>query len=503
MAKEPDAARNDHSSSSTVDSKDKDSTSKKNDEVKEVKERSSTSEHVITLNGKALPYRATAGTLVLRDDKGKPRASMFHIAYAKKDADPASRPITFVFNGGPGSAALWLLLGAFGPRRVDIPDALTLPVPPYRLVDNEQTLLDVTDLVFVDPVRTGYSTPEGEAKDEDFLGIDQDLKSVAELIRLYITRNNRWASAKLVAGESYGSMRAAGLLGMLHDQGMAFNGGILVSVVIDLNTLIFETHRDLPPILYLPSYAATAWYHNALPSQPPRLEPFLDEVRSFACNEYALALMKGTRLGKEEASSIARKLHQYTGLSIEYLERTKLRINNMRFCKELLRERGQTVGRLDSRVLGRDRDNAGEFFESDPAMTTVLAPFSATMQSYVRRELGFEEDRPYHAINQEANKNWKWSSEGRITGPSTAEPLRTAMLRNPHLHLFVANGYYDLATPFLAAEHTLDHLGMEPADLERVHFGYYEAGHMMYVHPPSRAKLHQDLLAFYAAAIPH
>ena len=491
MAKNKDPAKAERDGASTGES-----------EKKEVKERSSVTEHSITLNGETIEYMATAGTLVLRDDDDKPRASIFHVAYTKKGADPTTRPITFLFNGGPGSAALWLQLGAFGPKRVDIPDAQAVPPPPYRLIDNEHTLLDLSDLVFIDPVQTGYSRPEGEAKDEDFLGLDQDLKSVAELIRLYVTRNGRWDSPKLIAGESYGSMRAAGLLGLLHEQGMAFNGGILISVVLDLMTTVFETHRDLPPILYLPTYAATAWHHDALPEKPAEMGPFLDEVRHFARTEYTLALMKGVRLPKDEAEIIAQKLHRYTGLSVEYLQRTKLRIEIGRFCKELLRHRGQTVGRLDSRVTGRDLDNAGERFEADPAMTSVLAAFNAIIQSYLRRDLQFEEDRRYHALNMEANKHWNWAAKDRITSPCTAGPLRVAMTQNPYLRLFLANGYFDLATPFSAVEHTFDHMGLELSDLERVTMAYYHAGHMMYIHPASRAKLKEDLRAFYAASIP-
>ncbi|MEM9489220.1 MAG: peptidase S10 [Myxococcota bacterium] len=467
-----------------------------------------TTEHSITLGGAALHYTATAGTLVVRDERDMPRASIFHVSYTVPCDDPAERPLTFVFNGGPGSAALWLMLGALGPRRVEVSDATLAPAPPYRVVDNPHTLLDVTDLVFIDPVRTGLSRPEGEAKDDDFLGLEQDLASLAELIRLYVTRHARWASPKYLAGESYGSMRAAGLLGTLHDKGMAFNGALLISVVLDLTTLLAAPHYDLPAILHLPSFAATAWYHGMVSGADSAsggagdLAAFVDEVRTYATTEYTLALMRGARLPEDRAAAVAEAVHRYTGLSPRYVRNARLRLDTDRFCKELLRERGQTVGRLDSRFVGRDVDDAGEHCEHDPSLTAVLAPFNAAVQDHLRRELKVVEDRPYLALNLDANENWQWHGKGKIGGPSTVELLRKAMLQNPGLRLFVANGYFDLATPFLAVEHTFDHLGLSAGDLDRVVMKYYEAGHMMYLHPPSLTALARDMHSFYTGERP-
>ncbi|MEM9189263.1 MAG: peptidase S10 [Myxococcota bacterium] len=464
---------------------------------KEVLPRSSVTHHELTLGGKTIAYTATAGTLVLKDDEDKPRASVFFVAYTQDGAEATERPVTFAFNGGPGSASLWLQLGTFGPRRVDFPDAVQPPPGPYGLVDNEQSILDLTDLVFIDPVLTGYSKAEGEAKAEEFLALQPDVATVSAFIRRWVTENQRWRSPKYVAGESYGTTRAAGVLGALHDQGMAFHGAILVSTILDFATVIFEGDNDLPPVLHLPTYAATAWYHDALPQRPKELEPFLDEVREFARGEYLQALFAGARLDSDTRAQVAQKLHRYTGIDPSFIVGSRLRLEISRFCKELLRQRGRTVGRLDTRYLGRDHQSVGDVPEHDPAFTAALGPYTAVMQDYLRRELEFEEDRAYQAINMEANRKWNWAEDKRLGYPSTMAALRKAMLQNTHLRLFVANGYYDLATPFFAAEHTIDHLGIDSEDYDRVAMTYYEAGHMMYIHPPSLAKLKRDLRAWF------
>ena len=469
--------------------------------IPEPVERTVDSQHTTTVGGRELTYTARAGTLVLRDDDGKARASVFYVAYTLDDTDPRQRPVTFAYNGGPGSAALWLQLGTFGPRRVDMPDAIHPPPPPYALVDNAESILDLTDLVFIDPVQTGYSKPEGEAKPEEFHGVQEDIESVGEFVRLWTTRHSRWSSPKLLAGESYGTLRSAGLVDHLQQKGMAFNGVLLISMILDLGTVLFEPSALLPPVLHLPTYAATAWYHDALPERPAELLPFLEEVCAFARGEYLAALAQGSRLSEEDAERIVERLHRYTGLSLPYLRRTRIRPEIERFCKELLRGRGRTVGRLDTRYLGVDIDDAGEHCEHDPSLTAPFGPFAGAMQDYLRRELRYEEDRAYHALNFAVNEGWRWPVKGRLGAPSTADALRRAMQRNPHLRVFVAQGYYDLATPFFAAEHTLDNLGLPSADLSRIDVAYYEAGHMMYFHPPSRTKLKADLSAFFARSV--
>ncbi len=471
--------------------------------------------HVITLGGKELKYTVTTGTILIKEesvkaDKGgesegeKPKASFFFIAYTLDDVpDKVRRPLTFSFNGGPGSASVWLHLGLLGPRRVVMTDIGDLPPPPYKLIDNDYSLLDETDLVFIDPVSTGYSRPVPGEKAKDFHGFKKDIESVAEFIRLYTTRYQRWTSPKFLIGESYGTTRAAGLSGYLQDRyGLYLNGIMLVSSVLDFQTNRFHPGNDLPYILYLPTYAATAWYHKRLaPELQQNLEATLQEVRTFALNEYALALMKGAALASEERASIAAKLARYTGLTTDYIERTNLRIEIFRFTKELLRSERRTVGRLDSRFKGIDIDAAGEQFEYDPSMATITGPYTATFYDYVRGELKFESDLLYEILHPNLWQQWSYAEyENRYL--NVAETLRQAMTVNPHLKVFVANGYYDFATPFFATEYTVNHLGLDPSLQNNLAMSYYEAGHMMYIHLPSLARLKNDLAAFLRGAVP-
>jgi carboxypeptidase C (cathepsin A) len=467
-------------------------------------EQSRVSQHSVTIGGRVIDYSVTAGTLHIKDaEKDEVRATMFYCAYTHDGVEnPAQRPITFCFNGGPGSSSVWLHLGAFGPRRVDIPDEVQPPPPPYALVDNAESILDLSDLVFIDPVDTGYSHPVGQGESKDFHGIKEDVASVAEFIRLYTTRNGRWNSPKLIAGESYGTTRAAALASKLFESGIALNGLVLVSAALNFNTFVAEPGNDLPHLLFLPGYAATAWFHDALSERPDALRPFLDEVRDFALGDYAESLLRGTALSEARRMEIARRLAAYTGLDEAWILRSDLRIPPQRFFKELLRERGQTVGRLDSRFLGMDPDPMEDAQQEDPSYTAPLGAYTALMQDYLRRELGYEEDRRYEILSLKVNEAWNWNEGKRMGYPNVVGDLRRAMLLNPHLKVFFGAGIYDLGTPYASIEHSANHLGAEAHLSDNVELALYEAGHMMYLHPPSRTKLKEDLRAFYASAAP-
>lgn len=477
---------------------------KKEEKPEPPKEEKVQTQHTAVIGGQTISYTVTAGTLVLHeehmeDDKEvrKPKASIFYVAYTKGDEEAGSRPLTFSFNGGPGSSSVWLHLGVLGPRRV-LMDEIGNPLPPpYKLVNNDYSLLDATDLVFIDPVSTGYSRPAPGEKPKQFYEIQKDVEIVGEFIRLYTTRNHRWASPKFLIGESYGTTRAAGLSGYLQERhGMYLNGIMLVSAVLNFQTVDFNHGNDLPYILFLPTYAATAWYHNQLGEswQKRPLSDLLTEVRQFAQGEYTLALMKGAALTDTERAHIAAKVAEYTGLTAEYVERTDLRLNIFRFTKELTRRTGRTVGRLDSRFTGLDRDDAGEMFEYDPSYATIQGCYTATLNDYLRRELKFESDLPYEILTE---KVWPWDyTRYQNQYVNVAETLRKAINQNPFLKIFVANGYYDLATPYFATEYTFNHLGLNKEMQKNISMGYYEAGHMMYIHIPSLVQLKVDLKQF-------
>ena len=462
----------------------------------------------VRLGGRDLDCTVTCGTLVLREESAKegkaeadkPRASVFFVAYALDGAEPESRPVTFSFNGGPGSSSVWLHLGLLGPKRVALDDEGRAPPPPGRLVDNEHSLLDGSDLVFIDPVGTGYSRMVAGEKVDEFHDYRRDLESVGEFIRLYCSRYGRWASPKYLIGESYGTTRAAGLSGhLLERHGMYLNGLMLVSCALDFSVLRFDANNDLPPVLFLPTYAATAWYHGRLAPdlQAKPLRAVLDEAEAFASARYAQALFRGSRLAAPEREAIAREVARYTGLSPEYVLRTNLRVDIHRYTKELLRAEGRTVGRLDSRFTGADRDSAGEHYEFDPGFAAIFGAYAAAMNDYVRRELRYEEDAPYEVLKG-LYLNWGWKDfANRYAG--VGETLRKALAMNPHMRVLVANGYYDFATPHFASDYTFDHLGMDEGLRERFRVSYYEAGHMMYVHKPSLARLAAELRAFVSA----
>ena len=469
----------------------------------------SVTKHAIKIGGQTVSYTATVGELTVIKPSEKPGAKIFFMAYTRDGVqDVSSRPLTFAFNGGPGSSSVWLHMGGLGPRRIRMSDEGFSAKPPFGLEDNEYSLLDVTDLVFIDPVSTGYSRPlEGENK-RQFHGVNEDIASVGEFIRHYVARFERWSSPKFILGESYGTFRSAGLAGYLQSGqiGMYLNGIVLVSSVLDFLTIGFVPHVNLSYILFLPHYTATAWYHKKLTPelQEKSLREFLDEVEHFALDEYSVALLKGNRLDKSDYDKVVQKLALYTGLSEDYVRRSNLRIRHDRFVKELRRDDLLTVGRLDSRFAGKDADSAGETYEFDPSSAAIQGSFSTMFKDYVRRELKFERDTPYHIFGNVYPWNFSQGEGGERRSlslvPNTAETLRRALAENEFLQVFIANGYYDGATPYFGTEYTFSQMGFNNEFKDRVHMGYYEAGHMMYIHKPSLIKLKKDLADFIKAA---
>ena len=474
----------------------------KKEDKKQPEEKLVQTKHSVRIGGQEIKYTATTGTILLKMEDGTPKASVFYVAYTKDDVtDLKARPITFAFNGGPGSASIWLHLGALGPKRVDMGDAGALLPPPYKLVDNEYSMLDVTDIVFIDPVSTGYSRAVPGESPKQYHGIQQDIESVGDFIRLYATRSQRWTSPKFLAGESYGTTRAAGLSGYLQQRyGMYLNGIILISSILNFQTAEFDRGNDLPFILYLPTYTATAWYHKKLPADlQSDLQKAVAESKNFAAHEYSDALMAGDTLPDARRKEVAQKVARLTGLSAEFVDRNDLRIDLGRFDKELLRNERRTVGRLDGRFTGIDQDAGGADTDYDPSLAAIVGPYTATFSDYVRGELKFESDLFYEFLTGRV-RPWSFEPyENRYV--NVAETLRGAMTQNPFLRVFVAKGYYDAATPFFAAEYTFDHLGLDPSLRSHLSGAYYEAGHMMYVHIPSLAKLKKDMAAFVQASL--
>jgi carboxypeptidase C (cathepsin A) len=460
-----------------------------------------TTHHSITIDGAELAYTVTTGRMVLRleghtDDKfdgQKARAEVFVTAYTVDSDDPGSRPVTFAFNGGPGSSSVWLHLGLLGPRRVIMGDAGNLLPPPYGLADNEQTLLRHSDLVFIDPVSTGFSRAVKGEKSKDFHGYGGDIESVGEVIRLWTTRNGRWMSPKYLCGESYGTTRASGLSRYLQERyGMYLNGLMLVSAVLDFGTHEFEGGNEDPYALFLPTYTAVAHYHGKLGDRP--LREVLDEAEAYAERDYPWALLRGSRLSAEDRAAVASRLAELTGLSADYLDRVNLRPEHVRFLTELLRDRRQVVGRIDGRFTGWDTDYGRERWSSDPSIDAITGPYTAAFNHYVRAELGYSSDLPYEVLTGRV-RPWSYK-EFENAYVFVLDKLAAAMRTNPHMRVHVDCGYHDLATPYFAAEHSFAHLAI-PAELfENIEYTYYEAGHMMYVHEPSRLAQSEALAAF-------
>lgn len=471
------------------------------------REQRSITQGSVTVGGREIGYTATAGTIILKNDQGKPTGSMFYVAYVKRGVkNEAARPITFFYNGGPGSSSVWLHMGAFGPVRVVTGDHSHTPAAPYGLVNNEYSLLDATDEVFIDAMGTGYSRILGKSEGgagtrEDFYGVDPDIASFAQFITRYLSENDRWNSPKYLYGESYGTFRSAGLVNYLEQRDdIDVNGVVLQSTVLTHLTNRFWPDNDLPYELFLPTYAATAWYHHRLSNQPAQLQPFLQGVQQFALNGYAEALNAGSALSSAQFEAVAEKLHDYTGLSTAYIEKANLRVTDREFFHELLNDADETVGRLDSRFVGPSMDPLSQGSEYDPQSAAISSAYAAAFNEYVHDTLKFGRNRTYlmggnvypwamHHVNLITRQ----PQSGYV---SVAVDLAQAMKRDPNLQILSQNGYFDIATPYLGTVYILDHLNI-PADLHsHIHFEFYESGHMIYVHVPALKKLHDTTAAF-------
>jgi len=472
--------------------------------IPEVEEKSVSKQYTGRFGGREVIYTATAATRPIEQGDDK-KAVFFSISYTEDGADPLTRPILFAFNGGPGSSTVWLHLGLFGPRRVEFDDEGLRVGVPGRLIDNEHSLLDVADVVLVDAVGTGFSTATPKEKVKDFHHFSRDIEAFSDFIVDYLNRNGRWASPKYLAGESYGTTRAAAVAhNLFSTRGAELNGLILISSALNFQTigqdrdaLMFRPGNDLPYMVFLPTYAATAWFHGRLAKkhQTRPLREVLDEVESFALGRYWSALARGSELDDKERSRVAAKLAEYTGLPADYVERYDLRIHIQRFCKELMRYQRRTVGRLDSRFTGIDRVADGDNLENDPAHDQIGGAFTATLNHYVRQELGFENDAFYETLSLKVNEDWDYEDfKGHYV--DTSEKLRDVMSRSRRLRVFVANGLFDLATPHFATEYTLNHLGLDETLRKNLRIELYEAGHMMYVHKPSLERLSDHLRGF-------
>ncbi|TLZ12199.1 MAG: hypothetical protein E6K31_06720 [Gammaproteobacteria bacterium] len=464
------------------------------------KAEGSVTQHHLTVGGRSFDYTATAGTLIIRDDEDKPIASIGYVAYVRHDAKGGVRPLMFAFNGGPGSSSLWLHMGVLGPKRVVVSDPGPTPAGPYRTVDNEFGVLDKSDLVMIDPVGTGLAHAVCDHKDDEFFGVDPDIDSLSRFIMQYVSDNNRWTSPKYLLGESYGTTRGAAIVNYLRERAFAFNGLILVSVATDLEAIFAELPgNDRPYAVYLPAYAAVAWYHHMLPTQPAALEPFLTEVRAYAAGPFTAALLKGDAIPDAEREAVAGKMHEYTGLPAEYLKAANLRVAQGAFTHELLKAQHKTVGRLDARFVGATMDPLEKYSDYDPQSAAISAAFAAAFLDYYHGELRFGQGSTYRTTNNSVGEHWKWvhrTPKGDQPMVNSGVDLAEALVKDANLRVLVLNGYYDLATPFSATEYVMAHLGLPPGVGSRIEMKYYEAGHMMYVHPPSMAKMKRDLDAF-------
>jgi carboxypeptidase C (cathepsin A) len=463
-------------------------------------------QHTISLGGKAYPYTARAGTIALENEKGEQTARIFYTAFTVDGADPRTRPVTFFYNGGPGSSTIWLRMGSFGPVRVQVGDGTPTSGAPFNLIENQYSLLDRTDLVFIDAPDTGFSRILGAGKPSDFFGSDPDVHAFGQFISRYVTTFGRWNSPKFLFGESYGTPRSAMLVNYLQRQGIGINGVVLLSSVLDFSldwgvnftpTAIGGGDWAFP--LYLPTEAAASWYHHALPGPPTTLSALLPEVENFAMHEYLNALAQGARLSPSEYGDVVAKLHQYTGLSEQYIRQSNLRVPYWRYQTELFRDAGVVTGRYDARYTSFSLDRISDRADFDPTDSAIDDAFVATGNYFMRQVLGYQTTLVYRpTIN--VFRQWDWKHNGNLP-TNTAQDLASAMTFNPNLQVFSANGYYDFATPFWATVYTLNHLMLPQQLAQNISYGFYESGHMVYLHSPALAQFHDDLEGWYARTL--
>jgi carboxypeptidase C (cathepsin A) len=458
--------------------------------------------HSVNIGGRNISYTTTTGFLPIRNGQtGEVEARIFFMAYTM-DNPPAKRPLMFSFNGGPGSSSVWLHLGALGPKRVKMLDDGMMPPPPYEMVTNEHTWFTETDLVFIDPVGTGYSRASRPELASKFFSVNGDIDSIAEFIRLYMGRYERWHSPIFLVGESYGTARAAGLADVLFEKGVGINGIALVSAVMSFQTVRFAEGNDLPLKLIFPSYAATAWYHKKLSPELQRkpLKDVLAEAETFAIGPLATAFLKGDRMTESERREVVSGFSRLSGLSERFITENNLRIDLQEFLKELMRDQRKMVGRLDSRFTGIDRAPAGNAPDFDPSMTAIRPPYTSVFNDYVRKELGFKSDTDYFILGGGITSPWNWNVNNGYTDTSLA--LNTAMRKNPYMKVFIASGYYDMATPYFAADYNIAAMNLDPELRRNISFSYYESGHMMYIEIGSLKKIKDDIQSFIRASVP-
>lgn len=478
--------------------------------------RESVTHGTVTVEGKQISYRAVAGTIILKNTEGKPTGSMFYVAYLKDGADPATRPLTFLYNGGPGSSTVWLHMGAFGPRRVSTSDHDHTPAAPYKLINNDYSLLDASDLVFVDAMGTGFSRiidkdEGGAGEPKDFYGVDPDASSFADFITAFMSKYGRWNSPKYLFGESYGTTRSAVLSNDLENgKDVDLNGVILLSEILsydisDVDGPQMNPGMDMGYELALPTYAATAWYHHAIPNRPAELEPFLKEVEDYALGDYARALAKGATLDSADLKAVAEKLHGYIGLPVDYLMKADLRVNGGEFTKELLGKQESTVGRLDTRFQGPTIDPLSQESAYDPQASAISSAYVSLFNDYVRKTLDFGKDMSYRPETNLFSQGWSFKHQppgvpyALPIAPNVMLDLANAMKTNPNLKVMLNSGYFDLATPFYAAEYTMKHLPMERRLQANISYEFYQSGHMVYAHEPSLKQLHDAVAKFIAS----
>lgn len=460
------------------------------------KEESSVTEHSIRLGQQTLSYKATAFTILLKNDKDEPVASIFSVAYTRTDIkDLSQRPIVFLYNGGPGASSAWLHVGAFGPRRVVTQNAGPTGPGPYQLIENSSCLLDKADLVFIDPVGTGFSRVVGKGETKDFWGVDQDVKSFADFIGTYLSRNGRWNSPKFLIGESYGTFRSVVLANYLQsERGIYINGIVLISTVLSFGTVEPTLADDRSYIFHVPSYAAAAWYYKTLKNRPSDLKGLLRDARQWASSEYAMALMKGDALSDAERSQVAKGLSDFTGLDEGYILKANLRVNLQQFRAELQRRIGLTVGRYDSRYSGPSYDLLAENAQGDPSFEAVDGAFTATINNYLREDLKFSPELTYETLNGEVGDKWDWKHRGGSPFEvNDSKDLVEALITNPRLQVQTENGLFDLATPFFATEFTMDHLELPPDARSHIESKYYDSGHMIYLNDQELPKLKDNI----------